>query len=137
MFPATIHLFKSNNKKTRIIYEICSKYPRKTPEQLCCVLVSDFKYILHGLLVFPLLMLNKKYRLGLYYHRHILLLKFPTLILGGICPSLLNSAPCPLLGLRALFIISTRLTCLRALPIINTRLTHLCLVLCCVATIER
>ena len=68
--------------------EICSKYTRKTPEQLCCVLVSDFNHIPHGLLVFPLFMLNKKYRLELY-HRDMLSLKLTTLILGGMCPGIL------------------------------------------------
>ena len=33
MFPATIHLFKDDNRNTRKMCEICSKYARKTPEQ--------------------------------------------------------------------------------------------------------
>ena len=61
--------------------------------------------------------------------------------------SLLNYASYAPSCLRALPIIDTRLTCLRAyapyqlliraLALINRRLTRLCLVLCCVVTIER
>ena len=37
VFPATIFLFKVNNKKIRTMYEICSKLTIKTPAQSLCV----------------------------------------------------------------------------------------------------
>ena len=58
---AGIYLLKVNNRKTRISCEICSKLTIKTPErQWRCsdVFIINLEYILHLVLVFPLLTLN-------------------------------------------------------------------------------
>ena len=51
LFPAGIYLFKVNNRNTRTMWEICSKLTIKT--------VINYEQILHSVLVFPLLALNK------------------------------------------------------------------------------
>ena len=61
--PAAINLLKVNNKKTRAMCEICSKLTIKTPERRQWrsygVFIVNFEQILHIVLVFPLLTLNK------------------------------------------------------------------------------
>ena len=49
--PAAIYLFKVNNGNTRTECDICSELTTKTPERMFIVL--------HILLMFPLLTLNK------------------------------------------------------------------------------
>ena len=62
--PSNIHLFKVNNGDTRIMYQICSKLTLKKlgwrywPLSVVFIVVS-FEYILHIVLVFPLLALKK------------------------------------------------------------------------------
>ena len=56
--PASIHLFKVNNRNTRRMCEICSKLKIKTPERRPAFILN-FQQISHILLVFPLITLNK------------------------------------------------------------------------------
>ena len=86
-----------------------------------------------------------------WWCKNILFVVLAKKILGIVRMSLLNCAPCAPSCLRALPIVSTCLACLRAYvpyqllicacvpyePYEPTSLKHLCLVLCCVATIER
>ena len=61
--PAGIYLLKVNNRNTRTRCEICSKLTIKTPERChwrCSgVFVVNFGHILHLILVFLLLTLNR------------------------------------------------------------------------------
>ena len=60
---ASIYLLKINNRNTRTKSEICSKLTIKTPEQRhwrrSGVFIANFEHILHFVLVFLLLTLNK------------------------------------------------------------------------------
>ena len=62
-FPASIYLFKVNNRNTRTRCEICSKLTIKTPErrQRCrySVFIVNFEHISHLVLVFLLLTLSR------------------------------------------------------------------------------
>ena len=61
LLPASIYLLNVNNGNTRTTCKICSKLT--TPEwrqwRLCGVFTVNFEQILHIVLVFPLLTLNK------------------------------------------------------------------------------
>ena len=61
--PANIYLYKINNRNTRKRCEICSKLTIKTPERRqwrrSGVFIVNFEHILHLILVFLLLALNK------------------------------------------------------------------------------
>ena len=60
--PACIYLFKFNNVNTRTMCEICSKLTITTLERrqlrLSDVFIVNFKQILHGVWVLPLLTLD-------------------------------------------------------------------------------
>ena len=55
---AVIYMFKVNNGNTRTMCEICSKLTIKTPER-SDVFIVNFEQILHTVIMFPLLTLNK------------------------------------------------------------------------------
>ena len=55
---AVIYMFKVNNGNTRTMCEICSKLTIKTPER-SDVFIVNFEQILHIVIMFPLLTLNK------------------------------------------------------------------------------
>ena len=61
--PASIYLFKVNNRNTRKRCEICSKLTIKTPERRhwrhSGAFTVNFEHISHLFLVFPLLTLKK------------------------------------------------------------------------------
>ena len=71
MYPATIYLFKVNNRKTRKRCVLCSKSTIKTPEgsqkltikkperRRSGVFIVNIEHISHLFLVFLLLTLNK------------------------------------------------------------------------------
>ena len=64
--PVAIYLFKVNNGNIRTISEICSKLTIKIPERRRSgVFIVNLEQILHMFLVFRLLTLNSKCRLGI------------------------------------------------------------------------
>ena len=69
VFPASIYLFKVNNRNTRARCEICSKLKIKTSERRqwrrSGVFIVNFEHILHLALVFLLLILNMQLPTGL------------------------------------------------------------------------
>ena len=65
-YPAAIYLFKVKNANIRTICEICSKLAIKIPKRRRSgVFIVNLKQILHMFLVFRLLTLNSKCRLGI------------------------------------------------------------------------
>ena len=62
-FPAGIYLFRVKNRNSRTICEICSKLTIKTPERrqwrYSGVFIVNFEHILHLVLLFVLLTLNR------------------------------------------------------------------------------
>ena len=66
--PAANYMFKVNKRNTRTRCEICSKLTIKISEQRqwhrSGIFIVSFEHISHVVLVFLLLTLNSKYRLG-------------------------------------------------------------------------
>ena len=62
-YPASMYLFKVNNRNTRKMCEICAKLTMKTPERLqncrSGVFIVNFEHISHLFLLFLFLTLNK------------------------------------------------------------------------------
>ena len=63
-YPANKYMFKVNNRNTTKRCEICSKLSTKTLERRQLrrsgVFIFNFEHILHLVLVFPLLTLNRE-----------------------------------------------------------------------------
>ena len=63
LYPASIYLFKANNRNTRTMCEICSKLTIKTPERRrwrrSGIFIVNFEQIFHIVLVFLLLTLSQ------------------------------------------------------------------------------
>ena len=73
--PSRKLLVQISNGNTRAIYKICLKLTIKTPTSFSVftakhssgVFIVNFEHVSHVVLVFPLLTLNKKYQLGIFF----------------------------------------------------------------------